>query len=302
MAHPRILQQQLLDLIRTTFDAGRELPSDEAISERFNLSGIEAARSLYADLADRGAITIKGFGPSRVITLGRNTVAPRPAPRPTPAVVKRTAGARDGSIDAGLAKISEILARGRAAVAPETMREAPAKPIPVSPAVARSTGPDVAGEGAQQGLSPARVAAPHPIVDTVLEPEIVAEIERRADPAPAIAKRNGAASRPEAAAAAKQERNAAMRAARRQLNMNFRPEDFARIEFRATAAGLMPGTYAREQLLALLDGTPLATTTRTIIPASLAAAAIRDGFPVVDFAQRMMALGLAAYSHEMVMA
>ncbi len=296
MAHPRILQQQLLDLIRTTFDAECELPTDEAIAERFNLSGVEAARSLYADLADRGAITIKGFGPTRTIALGRNTVAPPPSPRPVPTVVKRTDGARDGSIDAGLAKISTILARGRAAVAPETTRAAPAKPIPVSPAVDRSTGSNEDGEGAQQGPSPHRVAAPHPIVDTVA----VTVADRHAESA--TPKRNGPIARPEAATAAKQQRNAAMRAGRRQLNLSFSHDEFATIEAAATAAGVMPGTYAREQMVALLNAAPVSTTTRTIIPASLAAAAIRDGFPVVEFAQRMMALGLAAYGHERAMA
>jgi len=48
MVTPRILQQQLLDLIRTSIDGDREVPSDDAIAARFNLRGIEAARSLLA--------------------------------------------------------------------------------------------------------------------------------------------------------------------------------------------------------------------------------------------------------------
>ena len=93
-----------------------------------------------------------------------------------------------------------------------------------------------------------------------------------------------------------------MRTGRRQLNLSFSHDEFATIEAAATAAGVMPGTYAREQMVALLNAAPVSTTTRTIIPASLAAAAIRDGFPVVEFAQRMMSLGLAAYWHERAMA
>ena len=67
-------------------------------------------------------------------------------------------------------------------------------------------------------------------------------------------------------------------------------------------AGVSPTRHARDVMIAHLDDRLPSPTSRTIIPASLAAAAIRDGFPVVEFAQRMMALGLAAYSHEMVMA
>lgn len=230
MVTPRILQQQLLDLIRISIDGGREAPSDDAIAARFNLRGIETARSLLADLADQGAITISGFGPTRRITLGRNTVQPKPAPRPIPAVVKRTAGARDGSIDAGLAKISQILARGRSAVAPDTKRAAPRKPISVSPKTSPGPKPcDAVGEGAQQGSSLARVAAPHPIIGMEMPRRPVTAPVADATPPKQPGKTRGRDAESRAAPIAP-------RSERRQLNIHFPSDAFAKLEDRAAVA------------------------------------------------------------------
>ena len=173
MAYPKIIQQGLLDWIAGRISNGEPTPTDQEIISRFGMSGAEAARSLLADLADGGKITIKGFGANRIITLGQTKTAFIPS-RP----ISRSALQPRAPVEDRVAMMRRVLADKKPDVQP-----------PVAPAPSR-------------------------------------------------------------------------------------PEK-------------------------TLIAAPPAPSPRLIIPAPLAAAAIRDGFAVIDFAHRMMLLGLAAYAHEM---
>lgn len=140
MAHAKINLQRMFDWIEQSLAMGGYAPDDAAICERFGFTSTESARTLLAELADAGRITIMGYGEKRVISLGRaRRAAPIAAPRPVPAVRKS-----DPEVDAAAAKIMAILGRGLAAPA---ARPAASPPAAASPSSARSeampTQPDV---------------------------------------------------------------------------------------------------------------------------------------------------------------
>lgn len=259
MAHARIIQQQMLDWIKNSIGLRSALPTDAQIVDRFNLSGVESARSLLADLADAGEITIKGFGPSRTITIGRKARAFEAAPRPTPAVVARLGGKRaddeKAQIDVAAARIRAIVERGK------------------SPAVAPAPAPaEEAVEAVIATAAPERATTELPAI----EPPAPA-------PAAALAESVRRLSRAEAAIAT--------RDVRRQLNIHFPLDQFDKLAALADAAGETPGAFARGTLISCIDRKPR-------VPAAVTVAALREKAPVIDFADRMMALGLAAYAHE----
>ena len=266
MAHPRIIQQQMLDWIKNSLSLRRALPTDAQIVDRFNLNGVESARSLLADLADAGEITIKGHGSSRTIALSRKAKTFEPAPRLMPAVVARINGKRADDerlqIDTAAARIREILGRTRTAVA-DAAPVAPPEPVVEEEVVE----------------TPAPVAAARVETDVTLEITQVpsaSDIERLAA-APARLSR--------------QESAIATRDVRRQLNIHFPLDQFDKLSALADAAGETPGAFARCVLISCIDRKPR-------VPAAVTAAALREKVPVIDFADRMMALGLAAYAHE----
>ena len=175
---PRIVKSQMLAWLTDTIQSESALPTDHEIVERFDLSGVEIARSLLATLADEGAITIRGFGAERRIALGR---PPRASmhEKPLRTIVKRVSGKREVDLDEGLARIRSILDRGKSATAPgdaadDPIDEAPEaialpepKPRSVSPTIVPAC--DGESEGAQESITPARVPAPHPIVEIDLK-------------------------------------------------------------------------------------------------------------------------------------
>lgn len=107
MAHAKINLQRMYDWIEWCLDEAQSMPTDAAIMQRFGFDNAESARTLLAELADAGRITIKGYGETRTIALGRIKSALVPARRPTPSA-KRS----DPVVDAGIAKIAAIVARG----------------------------------------------------------------------------------------------------------------------------------------------------------------------------------------------
>lgn len=107
MAHPNIRKQQMLAWIEECLDANMPCPGDASICERFNLTSTESARTLLAELADAGRITIRGYGETRTITLGRQRGPAPSAPRPIPSVIKA-----DAVVDAATARIVDIVQRG----------------------------------------------------------------------------------------------------------------------------------------------------------------------------------------------
>ncbi|WP_242095433.1 hypothetical protein [Sphingomonas sp. CROZ-RG-20F-R02-07] len=119
----------MFDWIERCLDAGEPLPTDAAIVDRFVFQSTEQARTLLADLADAGRITIKGYGDTRTISLGRSKPGGTPALRVTPSV-KRA----DRDLDAGVAKIASILGRGKSVQPPR--EPAPPALAPAKPEVA----------------------------------------------------------------------------------------------------------------------------------------------------------------------
>jgi hypothetical protein len=107
MAHAKINLSRMYDWIERNLDLDVPQPSDADIMSLFGFNSAEQARTLLAELADAGRITIKGYGETRTIALGRIKSALLPAPRPTPSA-KRS----DPVVDAGVAKIAAIVARG----------------------------------------------------------------------------------------------------------------------------------------------------------------------------------------------
>lgn len=87
MTHPKLQLSRLLDWIRFRIECDDPSPTDDQIVELLGLDLTATARSMLADLADRGDITIKGSGPARQIALGRQHRAIE-TPRPVPSVVK----------------------------------------------------------------------------------------------------------------------------------------------------------------------------------------------------------------------
>ncbi len=130
MAHAKLNLQRMLDWIERSIDQDVPMPTDAAIMAEFGFESAESARTLLAELADAGKITINGYGATRAITLGRTKSILAAAGRPEPAVTKS-----DPVLDAGVAKIAAILARSapaRAAVAAgELLKAAATKPKPV---------------------------------------------------------------------------------------------------------------------------------------------------------------------------
>lgn len=108
MAHSRLNLNTMFDWVERCLADGQPTPPDAAICERFGFDSTESARTLLAELADAGRITIRGHRDDRVITLGRSKAAAVPAARVEPAVRKS-----DAEVERAAARIAEIVGRGR---------------------------------------------------------------------------------------------------------------------------------------------------------------------------------------------
>lgn len=135
MAHARLHRQQMLDWIERCIDQGAAMPDDAAICDVFGFTSAEHARTLLAELADAGKITVQGgYGPDRQIRLGRVKSGGAPLPRPMPSIVKD-----DATVGDAVAKIIAIARRSpdsppAAPVGPskvETMTKALSKSVTV---------------------------------------------------------------------------------------------------------------------------------------------------------------------------
>lgn len=125
MAHAKLHRQIMLDWIENAISAGHPMPADAAICERFNFQSTEQARTLLAELADAGKITVRGgYGPDREILLGRVRPGALPIAKPEPSITRV-----DPEVDAATAKIMAIVGRGRGT------SPTPAAPPPPLPAV-----------------------------------------------------------------------------------------------------------------------------------------------------------------------
>lgn len=117
MAHAKINLSRMYDWIERNLELDVPQPADAEIMELFGFDSPEQARTLLAELADAGRITIKGYGETRTIALGRVKSAMVPVARPMPAA-KRT----DPNVNLGVAKIAAIIARGPSASAARAVK------------------------------------------------------------------------------------------------------------------------------------------------------------------------------------
>lgn len=315
MTHARILQTYALDLITTRIENGRGSPTDAEIASYCRLNEPGDARSLLADLADAGRITIKGTGAGRVITLGRQHAAPMAVARPTPSVKVPGASKRRLTLDETSARIKEILARGKAAVAepaaaaqPKPKSPAICQPKPVSapePAPTPARAPVV--DGAQRRGSHRDDAAPPPIHVEPLPPDVVAQLslkaqrQRRGDPAPLPQSVKRVLSKPKDAA------DRAARIGKHCMTVALPTTDYWKLVSLAKAGDKAPGTLARELVLAALNGEMNPERIehylepKPRIRGAIASAAVRDGMPILDFVYMLLERGFAAYEQDAAM-
>jgi hypothetical protein len=135
MAHAKINLQQMLDWIETCQRDDVAMPDDGAICTRFGFETPESARTLLAELADAGKITIKGYGPTRTISLGRVRAALAAVGRVRPPI-----GKVDPDIERTAARLAEIVQRGRPAraIIAENAGKLLAAVTPPAPVVAKA--------------------------------------------------------------------------------------------------------------------------------------------------------------------
>jgi len=114
--HSALNRGLMFEWLKDLDDTGDRCPSDDAIMERFDFDTPEQARTLLADLADKGLIVVKGAGADRVVTIRGESWAPPPAApieRPVPSVVRPQ---RD--VEATTARIMNIVQRCPSVVSP----------------------------------------------------------------------------------------------------------------------------------------------------------------------------------------
>ncbi len=155
----------MYDWIGWCLGEDQSMPTDAAIMQRFGFDNAESARTLLAELADASRITIKGYGETRTIALGRTKSTLVPAPRPLPSAKKL-----DPAVDDGVAKIAAIVARGgnagsaRAVQAAGALKNVRAKPAPSkTPAVKPVPKPPVAAPPIKEAdpvTKPSPISAP----------------------------------------------------------------------------------------------------------------------------------------------
>ena len=136
MAHSRLALTTMLDWIEQCLTGDAALPTDAEIMERYGFASAEHARTLLAELADAGKITIRGYGADRVILLGRVKSAVVPAPRAAPAVRKV-----DPEVDRAVVKIRDIITRQAPAAVQIVAANAHALLAAVNPPPAAQTPP-----------------------------------------------------------------------------------------------------------------------------------------------------------------
>lgn len=112
----------MLAWLRERLAVGELAPTDAEIMERFGYASPEQARTLLADLADRGKIAVRHHGAGqRTIMLGPLARPPtaRPARAPLPPAVKRRGdGEDDADVAQAVARIRTILGAGKPAGPP----------------------------------------------------------------------------------------------------------------------------------------------------------------------------------------
>jgi hypothetical protein len=268
----RIIYSRSLDLIGQRIDAGQASPTDEEIARHCGLDEAASVRSLLADLADRGDITIRGTGGDRVILLGRQRAGFTAPARPIRAV-RKPLPSDDAVIEAGLAKIKAALARGKAAVGPAsrntpeasgTARKAPSGTVLAVPSRDTvSTSPIIEPAPApNHPVMEVLEAIPPTIFQTLLTPAADVEVAPFRELPPSTGNS-------------------------RTVGVPLSIAAFDRVYSEARERNIAVGRRAKQIFEAALE--------RPRIPGAVTSAAVRAGVPVIDFAAMLMLRGLETY-------
>lgn len=303
MAHSRINQNAMFDWIERCLAEDAPLPDDDAIMERFTLHSREQARTILADLADQGRITIRWRDGGRTIALGRQKSDFSPVRLVAPSVVRR-----DGKGD-------------RVRVAPDAVLAQPFRHLgahgaaylsPAAPATASS-----ASEGEQPAAEQARIE-PAPPIASPPRPEITGEepgttaaarpkVENRKVPRGKNVAGPGKDRQVGASPEVKPERGGPLsapcppRTDRRQLNVHLTPDAFGRLQALALSAGRSPGGLARAVVSDWIDRNEAVAPVefergkKPFLSADVIRAAREAGQPLDVFVTALIQRGFAAY-------
>lgn len=268
MAHAKINLQRMLGWIEDCIDDGSASPTDHEICDLFGFDSTEQARTLLAELTDQGKISIDWKAEPRVITLGPKTPSALQPERPLAGKVVR--------------------------------RDEDGKPIQVHPATVLASPHHI--HVAQERN---RVAADQPSRVDQIRAAAERLKNRQSAQAPAVPAAPAAApvSAPAPAAPGKgmgrgyRVPKVATRADRRQLNVHFASHRFAEVERLADAAGMSPSEWARNIVMAALDGAEpqFRRGHKPRISAEVIRAAANAGEPLDAFVTTLIDRGLAAY-------
>ncbi|TVV75567.1 hypothetical protein [Sphingomonas solaris] len=142
MTHSRANKQKLLAWITHAIEHGEPLPTDAQVADEYGFRSTELARTLLADLADEGKLTVRTTGGVREITLGRRAPGAIQAARPLPTPGKRAIAADDPEVDAIVAKIAGIVGRPVTPSPAPAPAPAPAPPPPEPASLPVTTAPE----------------------------------------------------------------------------------------------------------------------------------------------------------------
>jgi hypothetical protein len=264
MQHSAINRGRMMDWIEDALEKGAPLPSDAEIADQFGFEAEESARTLLADLADRGLITIVGTGPLREIRLGRSKYL-APAAQPKRSIVKATR--RGDPMDRILAIVS---AQATKFTGPSALRG----------------GEDMAAERAGAAPSLVAKAASAPAAGPIARGgEASAEAAACPPPAGATAGRGAGEPKPKW----------------RTVGCKVEEEPYARLVEAARADGVSVFALGGELLQRALaepvaEPDPVVRLERKpLIRAAMVAAAQRDGFALDAFVRILLERGFASY-------
>lgn len=275
MQHTSHTRTLMLDWLKELDDRVLPSPSDEEIMERFGFENPEAARTLLADLADRGQITVRGTGVNRAITFGK--AKPATIATPTPGrTVKKPAARASVSEDDGISRILDIVRRSKATAQAAPAPAVPSQSAPAAPAVA-----PVSAE-VDDVTPPAPVEAAVPVEPATIEPEITppaaSEEAVVAIPTRVRVRSPGPATR------------------RRQINAKVSEQHYAILNERADAQDLYVSTLVGDMLAEILDGeAPPEPVFKPLIRAHVIRAARDAGIPLEEFVPALIETGLQRF-------
>lgn len=290
--HSHLNKRKVIDLIAVEAAAGRQV-TDQQIMDLCDFWAREQVKSLLADLADSGEISIAWNGPHRTITLGASGATKRPDPaRPIPSVVRPDVKAKlqamqaadddDDEVDEAASRIFAIL---QGDTAQQPTRDAVTvvameKGYQGASGTAREASSAVSSGTAERIED--RAPSPEPAVNTPPPaPLATPPSPRRAAPRPLP--------NPDRAPSPDK---------RRQINIHADPGLYEMLAEAAAREGVPTTSLARRILLDAMDAARCDTQRRHRLRASIVRAADHAGIGLDQFVTMLIELGFSAYQAE----